>query len=351
MPTKQYDYAVYIGRFQPFHLGHLSVVKKALEVADQLIIVIGSAKHARNIRNPWTAPERAQMIRAALDEDAMYEVVTVRDHLYSDAMWVADVQRAVGEAIRFREQFSPNLHRPKVTMVGHLKDRTSLYLDQFPQWPLTHVPLFNHIHATQVRETYLTKGSNALDVPEPVREWLLGWEKAHPFYNHLKEEWKFVADYKDSWYDTPFPVQFNCVDSVVYRSGHVLLVKRGGWPGKGQWALPGGFVNEHERTLDAALRELKEETGILVEKSALLVGVQGSKTFDHPDRSLRGRTFSHAYFFNLGSGELPQIQGADDAVEARWWTLADIYQMEDMMFEDHVAIIEHFLVSGGGTVA
>ena len=54
------------------------------------------------------------------------------------------------------------------------------------------------------------------------------------------------------------------VDAVVVQSGHILLVKRGDMPGKGLWALPGGFLNQEETMLDGAIRELKEETKIKV---------------------------------------------------------------------------------------
>ncbi|MBU1992771.1 MAG: nicotinamide-nucleotide adenylyltransferase [Patescibacteria group bacterium] len=60
--------ALFIGRFQPFHLGHLSVVKKAIKEFDRVIIGIGSAEDSFLPDNPFTASERFQMIEAALGE-------------------------------------------------------------------------------------------------------------------------------------------------------------------------------------------------------------------------------------------------------------------------------------------
>ena len=60
--------ALFIGRFQPFHEGHLSVVKRALRDNDFLLIGIGSAEEDYLPDNPFTAGERWEMIRAALDE-------------------------------------------------------------------------------------------------------------------------------------------------------------------------------------------------------------------------------------------------------------------------------------------
>lgn len=60
---------LYPGRFQPFHLGHLSVVKWALERVDELIILVGSAQESHTLNNPFTAGERIEMIKSALESE------------------------------------------------------------------------------------------------------------------------------------------------------------------------------------------------------------------------------------------------------------------------------------------
>ena len=60
--TKQYDYLVFIGRFQPFHNGHASVITKALELANKVIVLAGSANRPRYWYNPFTFDERKQTI-------------------------------------------------------------------------------------------------------------------------------------------------------------------------------------------------------------------------------------------------------------------------------------------------
>ena len=64
--AKGYKRAVFPGRFQPFHTGHLEVVRWALEHVEELIIVIGTAQESHTIVNPFTAGERVLMIREAL---------------------------------------------------------------------------------------------------------------------------------------------------------------------------------------------------------------------------------------------------------------------------------------------
>jgi nicotinamide-nucleotide adenylyltransferase len=86
---------LFVGRFQPFHLGHLAAIKDVLKEVDELVIVIGSAQYSHNIGNPFTAGERLTMIRKALEEAEIdYSrvwIVPVPDvHLHM--MWVSAVK-------------------------------------------------------------------------------------------------------------------------------------------------------------------------------------------------------------------------------------------------------------------
>lgn len=86
---------LYVGRFQPFHLGHLDVVKEALRTVEELILVIGSAQYSHTVRDPFTAGERLFMIRETLREaqieDSRAWIVPVPDvHLHM--MWVSSVE-------------------------------------------------------------------------------------------------------------------------------------------------------------------------------------------------------------------------------------------------------------------
>ena len=63
-----FNYLIYIGRFQPFHLAHMQTIKIALEHSDQVILALGSAQDERNIKNPFSALEREQMILSNFSE-------------------------------------------------------------------------------------------------------------------------------------------------------------------------------------------------------------------------------------------------------------------------------------------
>jgi bifunctional NMN adenylyltransferase/nudix hydrolase len=92
------DFGVFIGRFQPLHIGHEHVIARALEQAERLIVLVGSANVARDPRNPFSFAERQAMLRSAFRyemAEGRLIVAPLDDHLYSDTAWVADVQRKV----------------------------------------------------------------------------------------------------------------------------------------------------------------------------------------------------------------------------------------------------------------
>src|SRR5437879_12558800 len=88
--------AFFIGRFQPFHRGHLATVKRILESNDEIIVGIGSAQYSHTGENPFTAGERYEMIKRALDAEGIhnYHIVPIPDtHVHS--VWVSHVTSLV----------------------------------------------------------------------------------------------------------------------------------------------------------------------------------------------------------------------------------------------------------------
>ncbi|MFN9707872.1 MAG: NUDIX domain-containing protein, partial [Burkholderiales bacterium] len=99
----------------------------------------------------------------------------------------------------------------------------------------------------------------------------------------------------------------------------------------------------HERTYDSALRELREETRLGTPEAALKACFKGSAVFDHPERSQRGRTITHAFYFDLGQRAFPDISAADDAQAVAWIPLSHISSLEDQFHDDHFHILNHFI--------
>ena len=339
MSTTEYPfrYALVIGRFQPFHNAHAELLQYAFASAQNVIIALGSHRTAPNIKNPWTTAQREQMIRAAMPQAHASRVhfAYLRDYLYNDNLWAAELQAQVAAITRDEKS---------IVLIGHVKDSSSYYLEGFPQWEFQEFPQRVPLNATRLRASFF-RGERGWehDVPRAVATFMRQFAQTDE-YARLAEEQAFIDRYKQDWSAAPYPPIFVTADAVVYKSGHVLVVKRRGFPGKGLWALPGGFVNQDEWVEHAAVRELREETGIVLSASELRKFIRASRVFDHPDRSLRGRTITHGFYFDLGAtGDLPRVKGGDDAAKAFWISLNEVYVQEDKFFEDHVSMITHFV--------
>ncbi|MEM0485287.1 MAG: nicotinamide-nucleotide adenylyltransferase [Thermoplasmata archaeon] len=85
--------AFIIGRFQPFHLGHMHLIENLTKNYDSVIIGIGSAQESHTKENPFTAGERHLMISNALENKKIYNfyLVPIED-IYRNALWVAHVE-------------------------------------------------------------------------------------------------------------------------------------------------------------------------------------------------------------------------------------------------------------------
>ena len=124
------------------------------------------------------------------------------------------------------------------------------------------------------------------------------------------------------------------VDGIILKNGKILLIKRGNEPFKGKWALPGGFVEYGEKTEDAVVREVFEETGLKT-KIKDLVGV-----FSDPDRDPRGHVVSIAFFVQHIGGKL---SAGSDAQYAQSFQVPP----KDLAFDHYDILLAAGVVMGG----
>ncbi|WP_184034125.1 bifunctional nicotinamide-nucleotide adenylyltransferase/Nudix hydroxylase [Chitinivorax tropicus] len=348
-----FDYLIFVGRFQPFHLGHLQTVRHALREAAKVIIIVGSARGARTFENPWTFQEREQLIRACLapaDQQRVF-VVGISDRMYNDQQWVGEVQSAVDKVIAVdTANLSSRPAEYRIGMISSSQGQDNYYLEFFPQWHQVHTAELPGVASADIRHHYFDPALacqaayDAERLPPPVDAYLQQFRQTEQ-YRNLVTEYAYIQDYKRSWARAPYPPTFVTVDTMVVYSGHILLVRRRTQPGKGLWALPGGFVDQQERIRDAAIRELREETKLKVPAPVLAGSIRASRVFDHPKRSLRGRTITHAFLIELPPTQdgLPKVKGSDDADKAKWVPLFEFSRMEDQLFDDHFYIVNWFL--------
>lgn len=345
-----FDFLVFIGRFQPFHSGHLAVVREALRQSRQVILLCGSARQPQSSRNPWTFQDVQTMVRGSLSEadNARVILAPLVDDPYNEDRWVRSVQGAVRQVIA-QQGGDANA---QVGLIGLAEDGDNYYPKRFPQWPAVGVPTDNGVRGSAIREavfgmaeTGSPSGSAYLDtqaakaaLPEAVRTLLADYCSTDA-YAEIREEADFIAKYRSAWASAPYPPVFVTVDAVTIQSGHILLVERRAQPGKGLWALPGGFLRGEETLESACIRELREETRLKVPAPVLKGSMRERRVFDWPYRSKRGRTITHAFLFELvPSTELPKVRGGDDARRAFWVPLADLEP--EQMYEDHYFIVQ-----------
>lgn len=335
--NKKPRHAIVIGRFQPLHIGHEYLIRSAYDHAHNVTVLVGSSGQAPDIKNPWTYEQRAEMIRRAIPG---VHIRPIYD-FYNDLEWIEQVQSIIRELEENGDE---------VIIVGHEKDDSTWYVRVFPHNKFIEAgyhSVYNSkcMDATKVRELIFENELTFVAgvVGQTTLELIGSWTSTEAFAN-LKRDYDYIKQYKKSWAAAPYAPTFVTADAVVIQSGHVLLVQRGGHPGFGQYALPGGFINPRERILDAAVRELMEETNIKVPEKILRKSIVATHVFDAPDRSLRGRTITHAYLFKLDDElPLPRVKGADDAAKAWWFPISQLKEMRDKMFEDHYAIVTHMV--------
>ena len=363
---KPFDLAIYIGRFQPFHLGHLHVLEQANKLADHVMVMVGSSFRPRTAKNPFTFEERRDMLNQAGVDIGIDNLVIrpLRDYIYRDDRWKKHVEQVVSD---FEAEFSENGHKrkPGIVLVGHEKDDSSWYLKEFPLWQSYASAPFMDISATHIRENLIASSSSFEEWASRKVAKLLpgatisvlskkdsgGKAMADVALEGVRENVALCDAYKDSWAGAPYEPIHHTVDALVIANGMVLLVQRGKAPGKGLWALPGGFLDASERLLDGCLRELKEETGLVLSNEALR-GMKNnperSVTFDSVDRSERGRTLTTCFHIHLPVGHSTTVIAGDDAERAFWLPLYAL--RSENMFEDHFDIIDYFIPLAEGSV-
>jgi bifunctional NMN adenylyltransferase/nudix hydrolase len=352
--TTQTHMSVFIGRFQPPHKAHIETITRALEFSNKVLVLIGSAFKPSDTRNPFLHHQRKEMILSCFDDDSAKRLIFdyISDHPYNDLAWVKNVQTAIDKA--YYDNFGWQ-DKQDITLIGHHKDESSYYLDLFPSYKQAEMENIYGLDSTTIRELYF-QGSDAWKngnmkrvaqfVPLPVMLYLNQFIKRQ-FYAQLVKEFEFLKTYKLQWSQAPYPPVFVTADAVVSCLGHVLLVQRKATPGEGLWALPGGFLNPFETVEECAARELEEETRIKVPPARLRGSIRKEKRYDHPGRSLRGRTITTAFHFDLfGERSLPKVRGSDDAAKAKWFPLNELVRLQDKMYEDHYHIVTDILGLG-----
>lgn len=323
----QLDIIVVIARFDPVHAGHLRLLEQASELAPHVAVLIGSAQRPRSARHPWTIGERQSQIEVLWKaRPSRVTFSATSDHLYSERNWVAEVRdRIQGVAAGFSGA--------RIGLLAGPQQHAANLRHLFPDWAIVEARSSDLIDAGELRK-------QAFDADRS----LTADQNPDDHFGPVRQEFAFLRDYWHRWSHAPYPVNFVTVDALVTHRDSVLLIRRRNPPGQGLLALPGGFLDVNEPIQDAAIRELREETGLDLSRSQAISALQRSAIFDVPDRSLRGRTITHVFHFELPGSMQPRVEAADDAAQVLWMPVSAVPASEGQFFEDHYDILEHFLL-------
>lgn len=336
---------VFIGRFQPFHEGHLRVLRRALRLGRRVLLLAGSAHTARSPHNPWTFAERMAMIRGALteDENRRLDIQPLVD-LYNDVLWNRQVRRSARTALGIDAAVDGSQTAAGVALIGHNKDSSSYYLGMFPDWASESVESHEGLSATPIRDDFWRDPEAAVSrwrpgLPPNVAEFMAAFARTPAFDWLAKEAETYGALDRRQALVT--------ADGVVVQSGHVLLVRRRKRPGQGLLSLPGSFLRPQETFEQALMRELTDGMGLLVTETrprhmavaALRDRVVADEVFDSPFRSQRGKAISRAFLIRLRDDQrgLPKVRNPEVG-ESIWVDLDWAESNPAAFFEDHYPV-------------
>ncbi len=290
---------VFIGRFQPFHLGHLSVINRMEkdESIARILVGIGSAQEANSFTNPFSFREREAMIGQVLKARLKkpFKIFGVQD-VNQPKLWLDLVKLAAKEP--FDIIYTNNPEVEEIAKGAGIKvNRSELTLG---------------ITATNIRKA-IAKGEDISDlVPKEILAQL------RLFKNRTINP---------------------CVTADIiinYKNKGIVLIqrkKREGDSNSLKWALPGGHLNYGLETLEeAAARECKEETNLDIS----LTSQNQFRQYSSPSRDLRGHYVTSVFYQEVKEGKL---KAGDDAVDIGVYSLET--KLPPLAFDHEQIIIDY----------
>ncbi len=321
--------AVCVARLQPPQQRHVDALCALAAQYDTVWLICGGVTQAASVLNPWSLDERCALLAAALPAQAMPTLLPVADCWYDDLRWAGAVRAALAAA--------GVVPGADIDVYGLERAGPDFYRACFPDWRACVLPAGLAPFDATLNERLL--GATAQFVLDtaalPVCWSILAAMLDDELRRELRAEFAFIEQYRAAWHAAPFPPVFVTVDALVTHGDTVLVIRRGRRPGCGLLALPGGFIDLDEALCDSALRELREETSLVLPATAC----RAVRVFDHPLRSLRGRTITHLHRYELPCAQpAPTVLAGDDAAEAVWLPLSEA--RPQAFFEDHYAMLQ-----------
>lgn len=339
---KNYIYAVFIGRFQPFHKGHLHNIKKGLEIAHNIIIIIGSSYRAPSITNPFSFSIRKQMIIA----DLLYVkinikriiIISAQDWIYNDKKWKEEIELKI-------KKYTKN--KNSVIIIGHQKNNDNFYLKNF-EWKYIDFNNYRKLNATNFRKKFFSKNqintkymiSNSINKGSAK---ILKKFKSKPIFFVLKKEYIESEKNKKSYGTYKCKIQIvNNRILFVYRH-KLLLIKYRNQINKKLWSLPKGKIKINKNKVNIFFYNAKN-------KKIILKSLYNKKDsihnliFNCPEQimNLKIKTKINFIIMSKNNYYLQDLLKLETQNIGKWFNTLTVYKkMQSKLINDQYQIIKY----------
>lgn len=358
---KKYLQSVVIMRGQVLTTGHCELIKTAIANGEETLIVLGSYNTPSMVKNPFTCLEREMMIRKWLKSQLLEDYISFiyLEDYQDDDDWIMNLGK-----IMFKHQHVNHIRPDDRAFYTSSKDDDSELRNAWAKGlgvVVNVVPTVvkgKTLNATTARnyllsakpdleskEKALTKLEKDGLIHHTIKKALLDWFVKNDFGENLYHEYNECVNYESKYGKGSAHLTSDAL-VVVKRTlpthagdftyPEYMLIKRGGKVGKNLLAMAGGFVDNNESFEDAAIRELKEETGLTLSRH----NITNRVIADSPNRDPRGRIISIVHIFEVHAWDLKNLKAGDDASEIVFKTFNNIKKCE--LFSDHYDTIKMY---------
>ena len=346
----------YGGTFDPITKAHEAIIrriKKEMRESDKLIIgIVQNDEKNYNV----SVNDRLHMVKKSLDANEIV-IQDKRTYAYLDAHYRGEkITICMGDD----EWYSlcsgkwvnwDLLLKQYEFMVFYREDNDEIYREDNdeivlpaginPTVTFLGAEDTDGISSTAVREIlFKNPECHYSDVRDYITHVVFRYIKDNELYfqngnDYNEKEREFLKEYavkkeKNHWGEPSVTT-----DTVAYNGDKILLIRRGNYPYKNFWALPGGFMEKTDEDLNfGAQRELKEETGIDIDPKYF----RQIKTYGH-NFDPRMKIVDVAFSVRVSKKDMDKVKGLDDACDARWF---QIDELPKLAFH-HEQIINDFL--------
>ena len=358
---------IFIGVFQPFHLGHLETIKRALaNGVEHILILMGSADRSRSINHPFNFDERFEMIGLALreafgaDAEGLCEVYSLDDHLGNDHLWIQNVWEVVTARGAGKHTFTMmsdgpysywfpwHLQPTYLATVPHSlykPDLTGAISVGSGPTPVDDLGVAISCHSTT--KSFFTNPANGWEhtVPQSIAEWMTRFKEKEAFVD-LQEEWQELLSFREKIDSVGVPVAAHEVAVVVLNFGHVFVSR----PARAKYrmALPRTLVQNLETHHEACMRAVSAEPRGEFHNAIDSLTPVTVPPIAEPCTGQR-RKVEHVYLYELNETHL--LAGSpEDPNDGKFYRYSDLDELADQFFGEDYFLIQK-AVEGMGMIA